>query len=134
MQVKTYNGRNRFVIPFIVRMSVLSNCYLRLSSLIFPSPYYIWLGRSRSCDVSRFCHAFEVEGGNMLGNCSPASFTTIKDSETIPPLEIGEPALNTQVSHADALITVTPPLSSFHYHLGKVSQHIMKFAMKLTMD
>ncbi|KAG2064754.1 hypothetical protein BDR04DRAFT_1234922 [Suillus decipiens] len=100
--VKTYNGRNRFVIPFIVRI-----------------PYYIWLGRSRSCDVSRFCHAFEVEGGNMLGNCSPASFTTIKDSETIPPLEIGEPVLKTQASHADALITVTPPLSSFHYHLGK---------------
>lgn len=100
--VKTYNGRNRFVIPFIVRI-----------------PYYIWLGRSRSCDVSRFCHAFEVEGGNMLGNSSPASFTTIKDSETIPPLEIGEPVLNLQASHADALITVTPPLSSFHYHLGK---------------
>ncbi|KAG1745018.1 uncharacterized protein EDB91DRAFT_1271475 [Suillus paluster] len=100
--VKTYNGRNRFVIPFIVRI-----------------PYYIWLGRSRSCDVSRFCHAFEVEGGNMIGNCSPASFTTIKDSEAIPPLEIGEPALKTQASDADALITVTPPLSSFHYQLGK---------------
>ncbi|KAG2364762.1 hypothetical protein BDR07DRAFT_1607868 [Suillus spraguei] len=90
--VKTYNGRNRFVIPFIVRI-----------------PYYIWLGRSRSCDVSRFCHAFEVEGGT----CSAI------DSETIPPLEIGEPVLKTQASHADALITVTPPLSSFHYHLGR---------------
>jgi len=134
MQVKTYNGRNRFVVPFIVRMSVLSHSYLRLSLLMFYSPYYIWLGRSRSCDVSRFCHAFEVEGGNMLGNCSPASFTTIKDSETIPPIEIGEPALKTQASHADALITVKPPLSSFHYHLGKVSQRIMTFTIRLTMD
>jgi betaine lipid synthase len=58
----------------------------------------------------------------------------IKDSETIPSLEIGEPVLKTQASHADALITVTPPLSSFHYHLGKVSQHIMKLAIKLIMD
>lgn len=70
----------------------------------------------------------------MLGNSSPASFTTIKDSETIPPLEIGEPVLNSQASHADALITVTPPLSSFHYHLGKVSQCVMKSTIKLTMD
>ncbi|KIK86599.1 hypothetical protein PAXRUDRAFT_831896 [Paxillus rubicundulus Ve08.2h10] len=99
--VKTYNGRNRFIIPFIVRI-----------------PYYIWLGRSRSCDVSRFCHAFEVEGGNMVGNCSP-SFLTIKESEIIPSLEIGRPAVEPQVTQADAVINFKPPLSSFHYQLGK---------------
>ncbi|KAF9220624.1 hypothetical protein BS17DRAFT_759265 [Gyrodon lividus] len=100
--VKTYNGRNRFIIPFIVRI-----------------PYYIWLGRSQLCDVSRFCHAFEVEGGNMLGNCSPSSFTTLKESESIPSLEIGKPALEPEVSEADAVINVKPPLSSFHYQVGK---------------
>ncbi|KIM63223.1 hypothetical protein SCLCIDRAFT_1214338 [Scleroderma citrinum Foug A] len=100
--IKTYNGRNHFVIPFIVRI-----------------PYYIWLGRSRSCDVSRFCHAFEVEGGNLLGNCSPSSFVTIKESEIIPPLEIGKPALEQPPIRSDAVISITPPLSSFHYQLGK---------------
>lgn len=99
--VKTYNGRNRFVIPFIVRI-----------------PYYIWLGRPRSCDVSRFCHAFEVEGGNLIGNGSPSSFAIVKESEAIPPLEIGKPVID-KVVRADAVINITPPLSSFHYQLGK---------------
>ncbi|KAH7886768.1 hypothetical protein F5I97DRAFT_1927075 [Phlebopus sp. FC_14] len=100
--VKTYNGRNRFIVPFIVRI-----------------PYYIWLGRSRSCDVSRFCHAFEVESGNMIGNCSPSSFVTIKESEIIPPLEIGKPAFEHEAPKSDTVINVSPPLSSFHYQLGK---------------
>ncbi|KAG6334616.1 hypothetical protein ID866_4477 [Astraeus odoratus] len=100
--IKAYNGRNRFVIPFIVRI-----------------PYYIWLGRSRACDVSRFCHAFEVESGNLIGNCSPASIPIIKESEVIPPLEIGKPALDQPAVRADAVISITPPLSSFHYQLGK---------------
>jgi betaine lipid synthase len=69
--------------------------------------------------VSRFCHAFEVEGGNMVGNCSP-SFSTIKESEIIPSLEIGKPVLEPLVTQADAVINVKPPLSSFHYQLGKV--------------
>ncbi|KAI9462105.1 hypothetical protein HD554DRAFT_2290137 [Boletus coccyginus] len=98
--VKTYNGRNHFIIPFIVRI-----------------PYYIWLGRSRSCDVSRFCHAFEVESGNMIGNCSPASFSIIKDSKSIPRLDIGEPIVEVQPP-AHSTISITPPLSSFHYHVG----------------
>ncbi|KAF9233272.1 hypothetical protein BU15DRAFT_90430 [Melanogaster broomeanus] len=82
--VKTYNGRNRFIIPFITVL------YLA--------------GRSRSCDVSHFCHAFQVEGGNMLGNCSPAAAFTAtkepKDSEIIPSLEIGKPALELAVTHS----------------------------------
>lgn len=90
--------------------------------LTFPfRPYYIWLGRSRSCDVSRFLHAFEVESGNTIGNLSPrnalgspasasassSSTTVIRPSTSliiaksstsdgspeIPELEIGEAAL-----------------------------------------
>jgi len=100
--VKTYNGRNRFIIPFIVRI-----------------PYYIWLGRSRSCDVSRFCHAFEVESGNMIGNCSPASFNVIKDSKVIPLLDIGSSVVEVApLVPAHSTINITPPLSSFHYHVG----------------
>ncbi|EGN99748.1 hypothetical protein SERLA73DRAFT_121865 [Serpula lacrymans var. lacrymans S7.3] len=103
--IKSYNGRNRFVLPFIVRI-----------------PYYIWLGRSRSCDVSPFCHAFEVEGGNMIGNCSPTPNAVVKESEMVPPLEIGDPMLPVPVEPSNAAATVidiTPPLSSFHYQVGK---------------
>ncbi|KAG8215856.1 hypothetical protein J3R82DRAFT_7811 [Butyriboletus roseoflavus] len=100
--VKTYNGRNHFIIPFIVRI-----------------PYYIWLGRSRSCDVSHFCHVFEVESGNMIGNCSPASFSVIKDSKMIPLLDIGKSVVEVEVQvPAHSTINITPPLSSFHYHVG----------------
>ncbi|KAG9312680.1 hypothetical protein JVU11DRAFT_7097 [Chiua virens] len=99
--VKTYNGRNHFIIPFIVRI-----------------PYYIWLGRSRTCDVSRFCHAFEIEGGNMIGNCSPASFSVVKDSKAIPMLDIGKPVVEVEPEPAHSTIIITPPLSSFHYQVG----------------
>ena len=87
----------------------------------FCSPYYIWLGRSRSCDVSRFCHAFEVESGNMIGNCSPASFGVIKDSKVIPLLDIGKSVVEVEpLVPAHSTISITPPLSSFHYHVGNV--------------
>ncbi|RDB16813.1 hypothetical protein Hypma_002666 [Hypsizygus marmoreus] len=103
--VKSYNGRNRFILPFIVRI-----------------PYYIWLGRPRSCDVSRICHAFEVEGGNLIGNCSPTpSMYDAKVTETVPPLEIGEPIMDVQVAvdSPPMVIDITPPLSSFHYQVNK---------------
>ncbi|KAF8919951.1 hypothetical protein CPB85DRAFT_734180 [Mucidula mucida] len=99
--IKTYNGRNHFIIPFIVRI-----------------PYYVWLGRPRGCDVSRFCHAFEVDGGNIIGNCSPQAFTTIPNVDaTVPPLLIGEPILPIQNAGKQMVIDVTPPLSSFHYQV-----------------
>ncbi|KAJ7703287.1 S-adenosyl-L-methionine-dependent methyltransferase [Mycena rosella] len=98
--IKSFNGRNRFIIPFIVRI-----------------PYYIWLGRPRSCDVSRACHAFEVEGGNMIGNCSPVSLKAIKGAEDqlVPSLQIGEPVL--EYGPEATTIDITPPFSSFHYHI-----------------
>ncbi|KAJ7594816.1 hypothetical protein C8J56DRAFT_927718 [Mycena floridula] len=107
--IKSYNGRNRFVLPLIIRI-----------------PYYIWLGRPRSCDltVSRSCHAFEVDGGNMIGNCSPEGpFTIVKEAEVVPPLEIGESELDMTLQllakrpGRGVAIDVTPPLSSFHYHI-----------------
>ena len=85
------------------------------------SPYYIWLGRSRSCDVSRFCHAFEVESGNMISNCSPASFGVVKDSKVIPLLDIGKSAIEVELLvPAHSMINITPSLSSFHCHVGNV--------------
>lgn len=104
--IKSYNGRNKFVLPFIVRI-----------------PYYIWLGRSRSCDVSRFCHAFEVESGNYVGNCSPENtprgFATVDYPHGMPPLDIGEAKLPIAPRRrmSNAIVDITPPLSSFHYQL-----------------
>ncbi|KDR80288.1 hypothetical protein GALMADRAFT_92595 [Galerina marginata CBS 339.88] len=98
--VKSYNGRNTFFLPFIVGI-----------------PYYIWLGRPRACDVTRFCHAFEVEGGNTIGNCSPVPLKEFKETETVPPLDIGEPQM--AVVKAANIINITPPLSSFHYQVKK---------------
>ncbi|KAJ6609830.1 hypothetical protein B0H10DRAFT_450307 [Mycena sp. CBHHK59/15] len=101
--IKSFNGRNRFILPFIVRI-----------------PYYIWLGRPRSCDVSRTCHAFEVEGGNMIGNCSPASLNAVTMAEDlVTSLQIGEPALDLKLERPRAItIDITPPFSSFHYHIN----------------
>lgn len=90
---------------------------------ILNSPYYIWLGRPRSCDVTQACHAFEIEGGNLIGNCSPTlSRQDNKDSEIVPPLEIGEPVMDVQqlASGSQTVIDISPPLSSFHYQVNKV--------------
>lgn len=87
------------------------------------SPYYIWLGRPRACDVTRFCHAFEVEGGNTIGNCSPVPFKIAKEAESVPPLDIGDPFADVS-SHkikAENVINITAPLSSFHYQVKNVS-------------
>ncbi|KAJ7287621.1 hypothetical protein C8J57DRAFT_1284445 [Mycena rebaudengoi] len=103
--IKIFNGRNRFILPFIVRI-----------------PYYIWLGRPRSCDVSRTCHAFEVDGGNMIGNCSPVPLKAISSADVpVPSLQIGEPAFELQVKDTPQAIAIeiTPPLSSFHYHVDR---------------
>ncbi|CAD6983485.1 unnamed protein product [Tilletia controversa] len=56
--IKCYNGRNNFIIPFIVRI-----------------PYYIWIGCSRQRDVSPAVQAFEVEAGNRV--VCPPSFPEI---------------------------------------------------------
>lgn len=61
----------------------------------------------------------------MIGNCSPSTFVTLKETDNVvPPLEIGEPVIplnkeQTSSNH-DMVIDVTPPLSSFHYQLKKV--------------
>lgn len=92
------------------------------------SPYYIWLGRSRSADVTRFLHAFEIESGNTIGNMTPKSLRAVKasdDSTVVPELEIGEPALRLESRQEwqgqDVVIDVSPPLSSFHYQVKNVS-------------
>ncbi|GAC97098.1 hypothetical protein PHSY_004682 [Pseudozyma hubeiensis SY62] len=65
--IKCYNGRNNFIIPFIVRI-----------------PYYIWLGVSRERDTNKALQAFEVESGNRV--VVPPSFPELAfmhDEETL---------------------------------------------------
>lgn len=90
--------------------------------LFYSSPYYIWLGRPRAADVSKTCHAFEIEGGNTVGNCSPnGSFKVVRDAElSMPPLELGSPVIDQREEKQDVVINITPPLSSFHYQVNKV--------------
>ncbi|KAG5716752.1 hypothetical protein E4T56_gene16200 [Termitomyces sp. T112] len=102
--VKSYNGRNQFIVPFIVRI-----------------PYYIWLGRPRTCDVSKVCYTFEVEGGNLIGNCSPMLLHDGRVEEFVQPLENGDPVFNVKEMDRSTyvIIDITPPLSSFHYQVNK---------------
>jgi betaine lipid synthase len=103
--------------------------YLALNAL---QPLLHLFGRSRSYDVSRFCHAFEVESGNMIGNCSPASFNVIKDSKVIPLLDICSSVVEVEpLVSAHSTINVTPPLSSFHYHVGNVGRLSSSFVSAL---
>lgn len=96
--------------------------YINLYNFSASSPYYIWLGRPRSCDVSRFCHAFEIEGGNIIGNCSPQPLVAVKEIEMVPPLQIGEPVVELSTERA-VVIDITSPLSSFHYQVKNVCLH-----------
>lgn len=112
--MKSYNGRNKFIVPFIVRI-----------------PYYIWIGCSRSRDTSRFTHAFEVEGGNLIGNCSPLTPAVDMANMKVPPLDIGSPILDldselgkmekktrsNSVSSQTTIVEVTPPLRYVGYSL-----------------
>nr|GAT57621.1 predicted protein [Mycena chlorophos] len=97
--IKSYNGRNKTLVPLIVRI-----------------PYYIWLGRSRSCpDSARACHTFESEAGNTIGNLSPVALKAIKSGEdSVPSLELGVASL--ELAPQPMVINITPPHSSFHYH------------------
>jgi betaine lipid synthase len=58
-----------------------------------------------------------VEGGNTIGNCSPAPSKAIKEAEETVPFQISEKQNGPQ----EMVIDVTPPFSSFHYHTNKVS-------------
>ncbi|KAH7103697.1 hypothetical protein BKA62DRAFT_48646 [Auriculariales sp. MPI-PUGE-AT-0066] len=94
--IKAFNGRNKFVLPFVVRI-----------------PYYIWLGRFRtSTSATQFRHAFEIDGGNYVGN------TSAIEENLAPSLQLGltQPRKR-RVSNA--VLSIAPPLSSFHYGVNK---------------
>ncbi|KZT58301.1 hypothetical protein CALCODRAFT_432835 [Calocera cornea HHB12733] len=130
--IKSYNGRNKFIVPFIVRI-----------------PYYIWLGTPRTRSTERNRHAFEIEGGNTVGNLSAPGTPLAPTRPTTPLSLIGKEAgdgdemeveeLSLGLSRAvsqdelhsvlgerkegekegrkNIVLDVMPPLSSFHYQI-----------------
>ena len=85
--------------------------------------------------MSRFCHAFEIEGGNIIGNCSPQPLIAVKETEHVPPLEIGEPVmeLSSDALRGAAIIDITSPLSSFHYQVKNVSLIRLFYALRVIL-
>lgn len=76
-QIKSYNGRNNFVLPWIVQI-----------------PYYVFLGCSRSRDISKNIQAFDVDSGNLVGLApglkTPASpFAPLSPDDEVPELQLG---------------------------------------------
>ncbi|PWN29952.1 hypothetical protein BDZ90DRAFT_228998 [Jaminaea rosea] len=62
--IKCFNGRNNFVIPFIVRI-----------------PFYVWIGCSRDRDTTKAVQAFEIEAGNRV--ICPPSFPELSFSHIL---------------------------------------------------
>lgn len=98
----------------------------RYSYVPFNSPYYIWLGCSRSVNVSAALEAFEIDSGNSVGNYSPkstAAITGLKRVSSSYLLEGGSGAYSEAEVSSDEATQVVPPSSAFHYHSQTVSSH-----------
>ncbi|PWN50116.1 hypothetical protein IE53DRAFT_110475 [Violaceomyces palustris] len=116
--LKCYNGRNNFIIPFIVRI-----------------PYYIWLGVSRERDTTEAIQAFEVEAGNRV--IVPPSFPELSLARSSSVDDLGVSSSLSYGANLSGLVRRRPsddrssesgsekafkldlgpqiPLSSFHY-------------------
>ena len=60
----------------------------------------------------------------MIGNCSPVvKFDSAQETGVIPALELGHAMMDNEGGGkaGAVIINVTPPLSSFHYHITSVS-------------
>ncbi|SGY13011.1 BQ5605_C043g12060 [Microbotryum silenes-dioicae] len=111
--IKSFNGRNHFVLPWIVRI-----------------PYYVNLMTSRRADTSRANVAYKVDAGNTISaSASPLLVAARQSNVDLPALNIGLAALSRRNSSPQQLcrsksqasattrIDVSPveQLSSFHY-------------------
>ncbi|KAG8722187.1 hypothetical protein FRC08_005936 [Ceratobasidium sp. 394] len=92
--IKVLNGRNNLSIPWFVQI-----------------PYYVFIGCSRSVNVSTALEAFEVDSGNSVGNYSPKSVASTSNL-----LRVSSYSLEGRNPDADMAIELVPPSSSFHYH------------------
>jgi betaine lipid synthase len=65
-----------------------------------------------------------------------SALAAVKVSETVPPLEIGDPFLDTpkEAKSVATVIDITPPFSSFHYQVKNVSHGIVVEAILTTVQ
>ncbi|SCV73196.1 BQ2448_7121 [Microbotryum intermedium] len=111
--IKSFNGRNHFVLPWVVRI-----------------PYYVNLMTSRRADTSRANVAYEVDAGNTISaSASPLLAAARQSNVDLPALNLGLAALSRRSfspqqlrrsrsqESATTRIDVSPDeqLSSFHY-------------------
>ena len=73
----------------------------------------------------------------MIGNCSPSALNALKETEAVPPLEIGQSviALDELSTRTATVIDIRAPLSSFHYQVEKVCPtDVTCFRSSLSME
>ncbi|KAF8750783.1 hypothetical protein RHS01_08892 [Rhizoctonia solani] len=98
--VKILNGRNGMFLPWFIQI-----------------PYYVWLGCSRSVNVSAALEAFETDSGNSVGNYSPKSAASTSGLKRVASvIKLGEDGSDSEVEVDTQLEHVVPPSSAFHYH------------------
>lgn len=90
--------------------------------VLFCSPYYVWLGCSRSVNVSAALEAFEVDSGNSVGNYSPKSTAIRTGLKRVPSFRQLEDGMSEDSGvDVDEVVQIGPPNSAFHYHSQTVS-------------
>ena len=67
----------------------------------------------------------------MIGNCSPVSFSVIKDSKVIPLLDMGKSVEVEPLVPAHSTISITPPLSWFDDHIANMGCLSSSFVVAL---
>ncbi|KAF8712289.1 hypothetical protein RHS03_01090, partial [Rhizoctonia solani] len=98
--VKILNGRNGMFLPWFIQI-----------------PYYVWLGCSRSVNVSAALEAFETDSGNSVGNYSPKSVASTSGLKRVASvIKLGEDGSDSEVESDTQLEQVVPPSTAFHYH------------------
>ncbi|ELU37705.1 betaine lipid synthetase, putative [Rhizoctonia solani AG-1 IA] len=98
--VKILNGRNGMFLSWFIQI-----------------PYYVWLGCSRSVNVSEALEAFETDSGNSVGNYSPKSVASTSGLKRVASvIKLGEDGSDSEVEADTQLEQVVPPSSAFHYH------------------
>ena len=90
---------------------------LSISSRYFPSPYYIWLGRSRACDGNRISFTPEFEPNSMIPTNGLTQRQSLESNHSKDDISVISEATLSQLDH---VIDITPPLSSFQYQASKV--------------
>ncbi|CAE6397523.1 unnamed protein product [Rhizoctonia solani] len=84
------------------------------NGMFLPCPYYVWLGCSRSVNVTAALEAFETDSGNSVGNYSPKSVASTRGLKRVTSVVRLDGSSESEVDTQSG--QVVPPSSAFHYH------------------